>query len=113
VIGTKENPTWLKVKFSTQKVAKDVIVNRLTGGFCQNSFKYCVLRLNNTKISLWLVNKLVKECGTIVGINTEVREELEQTYTVYCWDTAGDTVMVHQSEGKLNFAEIRIYGGGV
>lgn len=111
--GTTTLPLWVKVKLPAQMVAKVELVNQLagvevddcTGG--HGTLKYC--SLENSTVSLWLKGNDVKECGSVVGLNTESVEELEQTYTIYCWDVLADAVTVEKKAGYLSLSEIRIY----
>lgn len=111
--GTTTLPLWVKVKLPAQMVAKVELVNQLagvevdgcTGG--HGILKYC--SLENSTVSLWLKGNEVKECGNVVGLNTESVEELEQTYTVYCWEVLADAVAVEKKAGYLSLSEIRIY----
>ena len=111
--GTTANPVWVRVKFAAQLVAKVELVNQLSGPETEDctsehgSLKHC--SLENSTISLWLKGNEVKECGSVVGLNTESVEEFAQTYTVYCWGIEGDAVTVEKKAGYLSFSEIRIY----
>ena len=111
--GTTANPVWVRVKFAAQLVAKVELVNQLVGtetGDCTSehgSLTHCSLK--NSTVSLWLKGNEVKECGSVVGLNTETVEEFAQTYTVYCWGVEGDAVTVEKKIGYLSFSEIRIY----